>query len=352
MEKLAERLQRARQQKGVTTEAASEESSVPVRYVRMFEEGRYPVVSDPAYLAHFVRRYATYLGLDAEQASRDLIAETEPETALRRAGKIAAEPRAERSPTPQREAPRRKEEPKRAAKASTPKPVLKPAKARRFRFDAGPISIAGAVVTAGLFVLTLRAGKTPTKTAEEASQQVVAKSEQAVTGSSASAAAPTAAPAPVAAAPSAPAPPPAAAPAPAAPAPPPAAAAVAAPPPAAPAPAAPAMAPAPASAPKAVEVAPKKVESAKPASGAAARSATASLGSSSSATKPQAASAKPAASSAAASAITGKPSDSGRKRRISETDRASDDLRAEQLERMKAREQGGTASPGGAPAAQ
>src|SRR5204862_221639 len=95
--KLAERLRRSRESKGVTPEAASEESAVPVRYVRMFEEGRYPVVSDPAYLAHFVRRYATYLGLDAEQASRDLIAETEPETALRRAGKLSAEPRVEPS---------------------------------------------------------------------------------------------------------------------------------------------------------------------------------------------------------------------------------------------------------------
>jgi cytoskeletal protein RodZ len=43
----------------------------------MFEEGRYPMVADPAYLTHFVRRYAASLGLDELAASRELIAETE-----------------------------------------------------------------------------------------------------------------------------------------------------------------------------------------------------------------------------------------------------------------------------------
>ena len=90
--KLGGRLRLAREARGVSAEVASEQASVPIRYLRMFEEGRYPVVADPAYLTHFVRRYATYLGLDAWQASRDFIAETEPETALRRAGKLAAEP--------------------------------------------------------------------------------------------------------------------------------------------------------------------------------------------------------------------------------------------------------------------
>src|SRR5205085_3132346 len=90
--KLGERLRLAREARGVSAEVASEQASVPIRYIRMFEEGRYPVVADPAYLTHFVRRYASYLGMDAWQASRDFIAETEPETALRRAGKLAAEP--------------------------------------------------------------------------------------------------------------------------------------------------------------------------------------------------------------------------------------------------------------------
>src|SRR5882724_12297948 len=149
VEKLAERLRRSREAKGVTPETASEESAVPVRYVRMFEEGRYPVVSDPAYLAHFVRRYAMYLGLDAELASRDLIAETEPETALRRAGKLSAEPKVEPSMTQRESGPQGKED----KKSAKPKAVGK-APARRFKFDAGPISLIGAAVTLGLFLLT------------------------------------------------------------------------------------------------------------------------------------------------------------------------------------------------------
>src|SRR6266481_6239218 len=90
--KLGDRLRLAREARGVSRELASEQAAIPIRYIRMFEEGRYPVVADPAYLTHFVRRYASYLGMDAWQASRDFIAETEPETALRRAGKLAAEP--------------------------------------------------------------------------------------------------------------------------------------------------------------------------------------------------------------------------------------------------------------------
>jgi len=43
----------------------------------MFEEGRYPMVADPAYLTYFVRRYAATVGLDELEAAREFIAETE-----------------------------------------------------------------------------------------------------------------------------------------------------------------------------------------------------------------------------------------------------------------------------------
>jgi cytoskeleton protein RodZ len=83
--RLGDRLRHARESRGASTEKASEQASIPIRYIQMFEEGHHPLVADPAYLTHFVRRYAAYLGLDVWQASRDFIAETDPETALSRA---------------------------------------------------------------------------------------------------------------------------------------------------------------------------------------------------------------------------------------------------------------------------
>jgi cytoskeleton protein RodZ len=57
----------------------------------MLEEGRFPAVADPAYLTHFLRRYALWLGLDAETMARDFLDETEPETAARRSGRMPPE---------------------------------------------------------------------------------------------------------------------------------------------------------------------------------------------------------------------------------------------------------------------
>ena len=84
--RLAERLRAARSEKGFSLETASQKSKVALRYVYMFEEGRYPMVGDPAYLTYFVRRYAASLGLDALEASRELIAETERSPSPRHPG--------------------------------------------------------------------------------------------------------------------------------------------------------------------------------------------------------------------------------------------------------------------------
>ena len=53
---LSEKLRAARSEQGLTLESASVKSNVTLRYVRMFEDGNYPMVSDPAYLTGFVRR--------------------------------------------------------------------------------------------------------------------------------------------------------------------------------------------------------------------------------------------------------------------------------------------------------
>lgn len=84
---LGERLRESREAKGRAPDAASREAAIPFRYLRMFEEGKYPMIADPAYLTPFLRRYALYLGLDVDQATRDFIAEAESETAVRGTGR-------------------------------------------------------------------------------------------------------------------------------------------------------------------------------------------------------------------------------------------------------------------------
>ncbi|MEA2626313.1 MAG: Helix-turn-helix domain, partial [Candidatus Binatota bacterium] len=77
--RLCQRLQSARKAAGKSAETASRDSGVAMRYLKMFEEGEYPLVADTAYLAPYVRKYASYLGLDGEEAVREFLLETEPQ---------------------------------------------------------------------------------------------------------------------------------------------------------------------------------------------------------------------------------------------------------------------------------
>jgi cytoskeletal protein RodZ len=323
--KLGERLRLAREARGVSVEGASEQASVPIRYLRMFEEGRYPVVADPAYLTHFVRRYATYLGLDAWQASRDFIAETEPETALRRAGKLTAEPTTLEPPMTNARPNSSSDKGKGGSGGGSP-PATHAEK--RFKFDAGPISLVGAAVTLGLFLLNLWMQGRP-----EATPVV----EEKTAATSPAAEAPRSAPAAVSA-PAASAPPaaeaPAAAPAPesppqaAAPGAPPAPSAEAAPPSSAPAASASATRaeppPAPAAPSAEIHATRREPQAAAPATAEQ--------------PAPPAAKSEPVPAAAAPQ----------RKSRIDATNKASEALRAEQLERMKARTAGGDGGATGA----
>ena len=61
----------ARERKGMTREQVANEAHLPPHYVKMIETDSYDMISDRLYLVPFLRRYATYLGLDAEEiASR------------------------------------------------------------------------------------------------------------------------------------------------------------------------------------------------------------------------------------------------------------------------------------------
>jgi cytoskeleton protein RodZ len=61
----------ARERKGMTREQVISEAHLPAHYVKMIETDNYELISDRLYLVPFLRRYATFLGLDAEEiASR------------------------------------------------------------------------------------------------------------------------------------------------------------------------------------------------------------------------------------------------------------------------------------------
>ncbi len=60
-----------RERKGMTREQVASETHLPLHYIKMIETDNYDLISDRLYLVPFLRRYATFLGLDAEEiASR------------------------------------------------------------------------------------------------------------------------------------------------------------------------------------------------------------------------------------------------------------------------------------------
>ena len=85
--RVGDRLRAAREAKDKSVDEASHEAGIPVRYLCMLEEGRFPAVADPAYLTHFLRRYASYLKIDIDEVTREFLAQTEPDTTARRTGR-------------------------------------------------------------------------------------------------------------------------------------------------------------------------------------------------------------------------------------------------------------------------
>ncbi|HYR79014.1 MAG TPA: helix-turn-helix domain-containing protein [Candidatus Dormibacteraeota bacterium] len=59
----------ARERKGLTREQVVIEAHLPAHYVKMIETDSYGLISDQLYLVPFLRRYASFLGLDAEDVA-------------------------------------------------------------------------------------------------------------------------------------------------------------------------------------------------------------------------------------------------------------------------------------------
>ena len=68
---LGQLITETRERKGMTREQVTSEAHLPAHYLKMIETDDYGLISDRLYLVPFLRRYATFLGLDAEEiASR------------------------------------------------------------------------------------------------------------------------------------------------------------------------------------------------------------------------------------------------------------------------------------------
>ncbi|MGC1678333.1 MAG: helix-turn-helix transcriptional regulator [Candidatus Binataceae bacterium] len=66
---LGQYLTEARIRRGFTPEQIVAETRIPAHYVRAIESDDYATVSDELYLLPFLRRYATYVGLDPEEVA-------------------------------------------------------------------------------------------------------------------------------------------------------------------------------------------------------------------------------------------------------------------------------------------
>jgi len=68
---LGQLITETRERKGLTRDQVANEAHLPPHYVKMIETDSYDMISDRLYLVPFLRRYASFLGLDAEEiASR------------------------------------------------------------------------------------------------------------------------------------------------------------------------------------------------------------------------------------------------------------------------------------------
>ncbi|HVN27549.1 MAG TPA: helix-turn-helix transcriptional regulator, partial [Candidatus Binataceae bacterium] len=63
----------AREARGFTREQAAKSSNIPGYYLAMIESDDYSSIADQLYLLPFLRRYATFVGLDAEEVASRFI---------------------------------------------------------------------------------------------------------------------------------------------------------------------------------------------------------------------------------------------------------------------------------------
>ncbi len=67
----------ARKQRGLSADNVVRQTKVPAHYVHMIENDDYGLIADQLYLLPFLRRYATFIGLDSEEIATRFIREVQ-----------------------------------------------------------------------------------------------------------------------------------------------------------------------------------------------------------------------------------------------------------------------------------
>lgn len=66
-----------RERKGMTREQIAADTHLPAHYIKMIETDNYDLISDRLYLVPFLRRYAAFLGLDAEEIASRFVSDVQ-----------------------------------------------------------------------------------------------------------------------------------------------------------------------------------------------------------------------------------------------------------------------------------
>ncbi len=66
-----------RERRGLTRDAAVKETRIPAHYIAMIESNNYAAIADQIYVLPFIRRYAQFLGLDAEEIAIRFVREVQ-----------------------------------------------------------------------------------------------------------------------------------------------------------------------------------------------------------------------------------------------------------------------------------
>ena len=74
---LSELLASARERRQLSVSQAAAQARVPAHYVKMLEAGDYSLISDQLYLLPFLRKYASFLALDADEVAMRFVRETQ-----------------------------------------------------------------------------------------------------------------------------------------------------------------------------------------------------------------------------------------------------------------------------------
>ena len=70
-------LAEARKQRGLSAEDLTKQTRIPAHYIRMIESDDYGLIADQLYLLPFLRRYAAFVGLDAEEVATRFVREVQ-----------------------------------------------------------------------------------------------------------------------------------------------------------------------------------------------------------------------------------------------------------------------------------